>query len=190
MARKSLRENFVEAGEEQFHILGYNRAGVKAIADAAHAPKGSFYNHFESKEALAVVAIERYGLTRGIEGLLDTSVDPLQRLRDHFRSLRDENIGYDFRRGCLVGGLAVEAADASEVVRQAAGAAFAGWRDAIASAVADAQRAGLVPQTCEADTLARFILNAWEGALIAARVERSARPYEVFFTVVFDTVLR
>ncbi|WP_406424298.1 TetR/AcrR family transcriptional regulator [Streptomyces sp. NBC_00873] len=54
MARASLRENLITAAVEQFHIHGYAAAGVKDITDAAGAPKGSFYNHFESKEALAV----------------------------------------------------------------------------------------------------------------------------------------
>ncbi|MBX9396731.1 TetR/AcrR family transcriptional regulator [Streptomyces sp. TRM72054] len=38
---------------------GYAATGVKDITDAAGAPKGSFYNHFKSKEAL-----DRYGATR------------------------------------------------------------------------------------------------------------------------------
>ena len=57
MARQSMREEIVEAGLEQFHTHGYSAAGVKDITDAAGVPKGSFYNHFDSKEALAVVAI-------------------------------------------------------------------------------------------------------------------------------------
>ncbi|SDP11127.1 TetR/AcrR family transcriptional regulator [Actinacidiphila guanduensis] len=189
MPRKSLRGELVAAATEQFHTLGYHAAGVKTIADAAHAPKGSFYNHFESKEALAVLALEEYGRTRRIPELLDTSVDPLQRLRAHFQFLREENLAHAFRRGCLVGDLSVEVADSSEPVRAAAGRAFANWRDAIASAVGNAQQAGLVSRAVDADTLARFVLNAWEGTLIAARVERTARPYEAFFTLVFDTLL-
>ncbi len=84
MARHSLREEIVEAALEQFHAYGFNAAGVKDITDSAGAPKGSFYNHFDSKEALAVVALERYWESRGIEDLADRSVAPLARLRGHF----------------------------------------------------------------------------------------------------------
>lgn len=45
-------------------------------------------------------------------------------------------------------------------------------------------------KTLEATTLARFVLSAWEGALIAARADRSPRAFEVFFTVVFGQILR
>ena len=71
MARQSMRDEIVAAALEQFHIRGYHGAGVKDITDAAGVPKGSFYNHFDSKEALAVVALQQYGEGRQIHQLAD-----------------------------------------------------------------------------------------------------------------------
>ncbi|MFD7444753.1 TetR family transcriptional regulator C-terminal domain-containing protein [Streptomyces sp. NPDC059909] len=190
MARASLRENLVAAAVEQFHTHGYAAAGVKDITDAAGAPKGSFYNHFASKEALAVVALERYGASLRLEGLRDSSVAPLTRLRRHFEFLRDENIATEFNRGCLVGDFAVEVADHSEAVRESVRMSLEVWADALDFAIAEAQQAGDVSKTLEASTLARFVLSAWEGALISARADRSARAFEGFFTVVFGLILR
>ncbi|AWW35984.1 MULTISPECIES: TetR/AcrR family transcriptional regulator [Streptomyces] len=190
MPRASLRENLIAAAVEQFHARGYAATGVKDITDAAGAPKGSFYNHFQSKEALAVVALERYGITRRLETLRDTSVAPLTRLREHFEFLRDENIRAEFQGGCLVGDLAVEVADHSDALRAATRGGLEAWTEALAVAVADAQRAGEVSKTLEASTLARFVLSAWEGALISARADRSPRAFESFFTVVFGVLLR
>ncbi|MGW5640927.1 TetR family transcriptional regulator C-terminal domain-containing protein [Streptomyces sp. NPDC003832] len=190
MPRASLRENLIAAAVERFHVRGYAATGVKDITDAAGAPKGSFYNHFPSKEALAVVALERYGATRGLAALHDRSVAPLTRLREHFELRRDENIEAEFNRGCLVGDLAVEVADHSDAVRATVHDGFEAWTDALASAITDAQQAGGVARTLEASTLARFVLNAWEGALISARADRSARSFESFFTVVFGVLLR
>src|SRR5579859_3093885 len=76
MARHSLREEIVEAALEQFHAYGFNAAGVKDITDSAGVPKGSFYNHFDSKEALAVVALQRYAERRRLEDLADPSAAP------------------------------------------------------------------------------------------------------------------
>ncbi|MFE7216587.1 TetR family transcriptional regulator C-terminal domain-containing protein [Streptomyces sp. NPDC057611] len=190
VARASLRENLITAAVEQFHIHGYAAASVKDITDASGAAKGSFYNHFESKEALAVVALERYGAGRRLETLRDNSVAPLTRLRQHFEFLRDENIDTEFNRGCLVGDLAVEVADHSEAVRESVRQSQETWADALASAIAEAQQAGDVSKALEPTTLARFVLSAWEGALIAARADRSPRAFEVFFTVVFGQILR
>ncbi|MEV6654683.1 TetR family transcriptional regulator C-terminal domain-containing protein [Streptomyces sp. NPDC051219] len=178
------------AAVEQFHAHGYAATGVKDITDAAGAPKGSFYNHFVSKEALAVVALERYGSSRRLGSLRDKSVAPLTRLRRHFEFLRDENIGADFNRGCLVGDLAVEVADHSEALRASAHKSFEAWTDALAFAITEAQQAGDVSKTLDASTLARFVLSAWEGTLVSSRTDRSARAFEAFFTVVFGVILR
>lgn len=58
MPRPSVREQIVDAAYEQFHRHGYNAAGVKLITDSAGVPKGSFYNHFESKDDLFHAALE------------------------------------------------------------------------------------------------------------------------------------
>src|SRR5690349_17717063 len=111
MARHSLREEIVEAALEQFHSYGFNAAGVKDITDRAGVPKGSFYNHIDSKEALAVVALQRYTERRRLEDLADPSAAPLARLRSHFELLRAETQKHGFTRGCLLGNLGAEVAD-------------------------------------------------------------------------------
>src|SRR5262249_24318548 len=58
--RPGLREQLLAAGLATFHERGFNATSVQDITDAAGAPKGSFYNHFESKEALAAEAVRRY----------------------------------------------------------------------------------------------------------------------------------
>lgn len=142
MPRASLRENLIAAAVEQFHARGYAATGVKDITDAADAPKGSFYNHFESKESLAVVALECYGAGRRLEHLYDRSVAPLTRLRDHFEFLRDESIAAQFNRGCMVGHFAVEVVDHSAAVQTVVQTSFDAWSSALAFAVAEAQQAG------------------------------------------------
>ncbi|MFD7756286.1 TetR/AcrR family transcriptional regulator [Streptomyces sp. NPDC059757] len=189
MSRRSVREEIVNAAVEQFHARGFNAAGVKDITDSAGVPKGSFYNHFVSKEALAVVALERYGESARLSELTDASVDPLLRLRQHFEFLRDENTGRDFSRGCLIGGFGTEMADHSDVIREAVRVSLERWAQALAAAIAQVQESGQVAATTDAKTLARFILNAWEGTLISARSEHSEASYEVFFDTVFGTLL-
>src|SRR5882757_4758998 len=101
MARASVREQIVDAAFDQFHQHGYNGCGVKLITDSAGVPKGSFYNHFESKEALALVVMQRYGDTRRVPELADQSVAPLARLRNHFEFLASDIEKYGYHRGCV-----------------------------------------------------------------------------------------
>ena len=63
------------------------------------------------------------------------------------------------------------------------------WRAALAGALADAVQAGAVDPGLEPQTTALFILSAWQGAIIAARAERSPAPFDAFFTMVFGKLL-
>ncbi|MFF3444308.1 TetR/AcrR family transcriptional regulator [Streptosporangium sp. NPDC002721] len=189
MARKSMRAEIVEAALEQFHVRGYNAAGVKDITDAAGTPKGSFYNHFDSKEALAVVALERYGAGLRMEDLADGRVEPLTRLRGHFEFLRDQTVRHGCTRGCLIGNFGAEIADRSDVIRTAVRQSFQQWAALIAAALAEARQAGSVRPDLDPEATARFLLSAWEGTLLAARADRSASAFDSFFTVAFGTLL-
>ena len=189
MAQHSLREEIVEAALEQFHAYGFNAAGVKDITDSAGVPKGSFYNHFDSKEALAVVALERYWESRGIEDLADRSVAPLARLRGHFELLRAKMEGHEFTRGCLIGNFGAEVADHSDVLRAAVGQSLARWVELITEVLSEAQQAGSIRSGLDPQATARFVLSAWEGTLILARADRSGAAFDSFFDLVFGTLL-
>ncbi|MEU8380910.1 TetR family transcriptional regulator C-terminal domain-containing protein [Streptosporangium sp. NPDC048865] len=189
MARKSMRAEIVEAALEQFHIRGYNAAGVKDITDAAGTPKGSFYNHFDSKESLAVVALEHYGAGLRMADLADDRVEPLTRLRRHFEFLRDETVRHGFTRGCLFGNFGAEIADRSDVIRTAVRQGFRQWTALIAGTLAEARQAGSVRPDLDPEATARFLLSAWEGTLVTARADRSAGAFDSFFTIAFDTLL-
>ncbi|ARB31325.1 TetR/AcrR family transcriptional regulator [Pseudomonas tolaasii] len=79
MARHSVRKQLIDAGLETLHLSGFNGCAVQDITRAAGVPKGSFYNHFESKEALALFVLERFweGGAERRARLLDPSVDPV-----------------------------------------------------------------------------------------------------------------
>ena len=88
MPRPSAREQIVQAGLKCLATKGFNGVGVQDITDTAGVPKGSFYNHFESKEALGAEIVERYGADkRRRELLTDKSIPPLERLRRHYERL-------------------------------------------------------------------------------------------------------
>src|SRR5690242_6007908 len=102
MPRPNVREKIVDAGLKVRIEKGFNGCGVQDITDAAGVPKGSFYNHFESKEALAAEVVERYVRDYPRRAALaDTSLPALQRLRVHFERLNQAFADARFGRGCL-----------------------------------------------------------------------------------------
>lgn len=189
MPRASVREQIVDAAFEQFHRHGYNACGVKLITDSAGVPKGSFYNHFESKEALALVVMDRYGQTRHLDKLQTPKTAPLTRLRDHFDALAQDIVDFGYERGCVYGNFSVEAADHIPAIRDGVRTAFDLWANAIAAVIREAQDAGDVTNTQSPETLARFLLNSWEGAIVGERAAKDGSAFAAFFTVAFEVVL-
>jgi len=184
-----MRSEIVAAALESFHTQGYS-VGVKDITDAAGVPKGSFYNHIGSKEEMAVEALAQYAATLGLAELADESVPPLSRLRAHFERLAGQVRERGYTRGCMLGNFAAEAADHSTLIRGAVAAGYDGWTELITAAISQAQHDGTVASQLDPVVAARFLINAWEGALLGARAARTEDSLAAFFTTVFDVLLR
>jgi TetR/AcrR family transcriptional repressor of nem operon len=67
-------------------MKGFNATSVEDITNAAKVPKGSFYNHFKSKEDLAVEALDRYWqrMQTSLALLSDEKSPPVTRLSGTF----------------------------------------------------------------------------------------------------------
>ena len=184
-----IRERLITAGLDLFHTNGYHATGVQDIANAAGVPKGSFYNHFDSKQALAIIAVQRYAESGPLEMLMETHGRPVDAIRSHFEelALRFERAGW--RQGCMIGNFANELADQDEDVRAAVNTLLTGWTQLLAAAIAQAQGLGKIAATHDADQLAGTVLSMWEGSLTRARAARSKAPLDEFFTITFDSLL-
>jgi TetR/AcrR family transcriptional repressor of nem operon len=174
---------------ERFQAQGFNGCGVQDITDAAGVPKGSFYNHFKSKEALALEVLDRYSRGNRLELLNDEARAPLDRLRAHFEFMADRLEGWAFTRGCLLGNFASETADTSPAMRDAMDRAFELWTEAVSRVLRQAQARGEIDPRPDPDGLARFLVHAWEGATTRAKVCKTRQPLDDFFAVSFGTLL-
>ena len=190
MPRASTKEQIVQAGLKILLDKGFNGVGVQEITETAGVPKGSFYNHFESKEALGAEIVERYGMdgTRR-QVLLDKSLPALARLRGHFEGLNNLFVKSKFERGCLLGNFSAELSNQSAVIRERLAELYQRWSRDIELAIADGQAEGTIPPEKNAADIAAFLLDAYEGALLRARVERSRAPFDRFMQLAFDRIL-
>lgn len=192
MAKASVRERLVEAGLETVHRRGFNGCGVQEITDKAGVPKGSFYNHFESKEALGAAVVERYWQQRAgsvLRLLEEAEVRPRERLRRYFAAMAANMVKRSYTGGCLIGNLGTELSDQSELVRGGLATVFAGWTEAVEACIREGQREGELRADCDAAVLASFLINAWEGAVLRAKVAKNRAPFEEFNQIVFGKLL-
>jgi len=191
MPRPNLREQLLTAGFETMYRKGFNATSVQDITDAAGAPKGSFYNHFESKEALAAEAVRKYVEAGKVhrEILRDDKLPPLRRLRKYFETLSQAVVKAGFSSGCLLGNFGAELSTQSPLVARRVREAFAAWCDMLASVIAEAQKAGDVSTRFSPESLAEFIIDAWEGAILRAKLAKSRAALDVFLEVAFANIL-
>ena len=181
----------MKAGMKSFIEHGYHACSVQDITQAAGVPKGSFYNHFESKEVLAAEAVREYQEQKRVllDILRDQKLAPLRRLRKYFESVNQAAVEAKFSTGCLLGNFAAELSSQSPVICERVGEAFARWSDDVAAVIAEAQKAGAISRNFSSKALAEFVIHAWEGAMLRAKVQKDRAPLDLFLKVTFSRIL-
>lgn len=189
---QSTRDHLIDVGLDLMHRRGYQATGVADILSAAEVPKGSFYHHFGSKEDFAAAALERYVSRVGERAaavLADSKLPPLKRLRRYFSDLI-KVAGQSGRiPGCMMGRFTLEIAADSPQLRKLIESSFTQWQGVVAKVLEEAVVQKQLPADTDAQSLAGFLLNNWEGALLRSQAEESDAPLETFMHYVFDELL-
>jgi TetR/AcrR family transcriptional regulator, transcriptional repressor for nem operon len=193
MARRSLRNDILDAGLQVMFGSGYNGSSVRDIVGAAGAPPGSFTNHFRSKEEFACEVLDRYFdhvKELVAQALNDASLTPRARLSRYLDIIAGRLKDDGCSRGCLIGDLSLEASASSEPLRTRLAEIFQDWKVPFAACIAEAQLADEIATDFEAAELADFLLASWQGAILRMKVERNPAPLERFKTIAFATVFK
>lgn len=168
------RAKLVAAAGELLTRQGYHATGLSQIIEASGAPRGSLYFYFPGgKEELAIAALEASGAEwrAWIEALVTGAPDLGEAVVAVCRALADALVASDFQLGCPLATVALEAAATSPAVRDTVNAHYAAWRHTIAAELASVGVAAVA-----ARELATFVIAAFEGALLLAKVSRDPQP--------------
>jgi TetR/AcrR family transcriptional regulator, transcriptional repressor for nem operon len=185
----STQEKLLKAAINLFHEFGYNGTSVQDIVGAAKVPKGSFYNYFKSKEALAIAASDIfYPYALGFLELENTS-SPVGRLRKYLRLTLGEMQRYGYVRGCLVGNFATEITNATPALKKRVTELLDEATRRIAVVISQAQEAGEIDPRLPTMDLARFILNSLYGAIFRSKTDRTERPMKLLQQFALDPFL-
>lgn len=192
MKRPDSREQLLNAGVAALHSKGFNGCGVQEITEAAGVPKGSFYNYFESKEVFSAEVLEHYWgqlASKNLAILSDENIPALTRLKSYFVQRAEVHGEGNYERGCMIGNLATEVTGQSRLVRDRLGGLFAEWVRVIANCIRDAQEAGEIDSDLPSEIIASFLVNAWQGSVMRAKVDRDSSSFDQFIDVVFSKLL-
>ena len=171
------RQKLLDAALAVIREKGYVATTVDDLCARAGVAKGSFFHHFEGKEALAVAAAHYWSQTTGElfgHAHYHNHKDPLDRV-----------LGYiDFRRAllkggvpeftCLVGTMVQEVYDTNPAIRDACDASISGHAQKLEADIADAMKLYGVKDRFTPQSLALHTQAVLQGAFILAKARDSA----------------
>lgn len=170
------KKKLIAAGAELFCAHSYQGTGINDILKACNVPKGSFYNHFASKEdfALAVVEFHRESTDEFLaENLCNETLAPLARIAAYIDAFNQDVIDSGFAVGCPLGTMAQEMAYLSEPLRTALHTVFQIHVDRLTECIRAGQEQGAIPPQLEPAMTAMFIMSSLEGSQILAKTYQS-----------------
>lgn len=172
------KRRLLDAGVALLLERGYGGLAVQDVLDRTGIPKGSFYHHFQSKQDMALQAVELYTVI-GHElldrCLADDGRPALRRVRDFFEQL-GQFYGEQGYLGCLLGALGQELSGTNDLFRRKIEECVGSIAARIAECLEQARAAGELPMDADTRQLADILVNAWEGAALRSRLLRSPAP--------------
>jgi TetR/AcrR family transcriptional regulator, transcriptional repressor for nem operon len=194
--RASVRDQLIESAVDVFHTRGFNGSSVQDIVEAAGVPKGSFYNHFASKEALGIEVVRAYSrlvgayvTEAGASDIFSGDGTPLERIRRYFEAVIEQNVSCGVRKGCLLGNFATELAPHSTEIANAVTEALDNWSAAVSAVLRQAQEAGQLAEGADVEALGRYLVDGYEGAATRAKLIGDRAPMDEFIQTTFEFLL-
>jgi AcrR family transcriptional regulator len=171
------KERMVAAARQLFREHGYLGTALSNVVTESAGPRGSIYFHFPGgKEELAteVTLLHASDRIAHINRAAAASTSAAQLIEMFVGRERDDLVASNYREGCAVAPIVIEATPASDQLSDAARRAF---QDVITTLAARLTEKGL-PN----DRAVQLATNVWtslEGALILSRALRSPEPFEM-----------
>jgi AcrR family transcriptional regulator len=169
---EATRRRIVELAAPVFNQRGYVGASMRDLVDATGLEKGGIYNHFGSKEQLALEAYDHAMaiVTSGLQRSQKPEHDAIQRLQSMIRAFARAARVPDIEGGCPIMNTAIEADDTHPELRDRARQSMTLWHRMIGRIVKDGVEAGTVAPGTDPYALASILTGALEGGLMLSRL--------------------
>lgn len=170
------RELLLQAAFQEIYRAGYRSADLDTILAAAGVTKGALYYHFDNKEALGYAVLDEVmasDLHRKWVQPLRNAKDPIDAL---VRIVQSESLKReDVQRGCPLLNLSQEMSGLDEGFRRRTAKLFKNWHDAVAEALREGQKRGIVRSDINANETATFLIAAYEGYVVLTKNSQDPR---------------
>lgn len=166
------RQKIVHEAALLFNQQGFAGASMADIMRVTGLQKGGIYNHFGSKEALALEAFD-YLIRQITQHYMDairsrrSAIERLLAMLEVYRRLDEHPLG---KGGCPILNTATESDDTHPALRQRARSAMESWHSLIQRLLRKGVERGEISASADADAAATIIIATIEGALMMSKL--------------------
>jgi TetR/AcrR family transcriptional repressor of nem operon len=176
-ARHESKTKLLQAALHLNRVKGYSATRIEDVCEAAGLTKGSFFHHFDSKEALALAAADYW--IEGTGSLFASAPfhapeDPVDRLLAYVDFRKALLMGELADFTCLVGTMVQEIYDTHPAIREACNRSISGHAATLIPDIEEAIRQRGIEPNWTAESLALYTQAAIQGAFILAKAKRGA----------------
>ena len=178
------REFILAKSAAVFNQHGYAASSLSDLMLATGLEKGGIYNHFASKEQLALESFDyAVGLIEArYEAMLRTknsAIDRLNAVMEVFLEFVHDPV---LPGGCPVLNAAIEADDSNEPLRERIRLVLNSWRTRIQGIVEKGVALGELQAGTDGAILATIMLSTLEGAVMMSKIYRNATHIRIAAT--------
>ena len=170
---KPPRERILETSQKLFHEEGYRATGINLILEESNCAKASLYEHFSSKEKLATAVARRYeaGILLWQKSILNRSQTPISFAGNLQKAvLKQIKAKEEFHRGCPIALFSIHFQDEKNILRKEFRNYSLHWEELLIKKINVWKAQSLIDASKNSRSMARFILNVYEGALTMWRI--------------------
>lgn len=174
------KTRIIEQAATLFNQQGYSGTSVSDLMRATGLQKGGIYNHFVSKDELALEAFDfavncvQQKFMGALKGKRQAG-DRLLAILSVYENILDNP---PIQGGCPILNTAVESDDFHPALRERSQLAMDAWRDLIRRIVDKGIMRGEFQATVDADTVATILIATIEGSVILSKLYSDASHME------------
>jgi AcrR family transcriptional regulator len=166
------REMILERSAPLFNQQGYFGSSLSAIMNATGLEKGGIYNHFQSKEQLALEAFDyNFGkVQQRMQFLLANKRHAAERLQTIVAAFQELIEHPPIIGGCPVLNTAIESDDAHPTLRERAQGAMDEWQDSIRRIVTKGIERHEIRPEIDVEMVVTVMISTLEGAVMLSKL--------------------
>ena len=173
MKKLSVRERIVETASRLFYFNGYNQTGINQIIEEAGVAKASLYQHFRSKEDIAVeYLVRRHAMWMGkLNTCVGECKTPVDKIIGSFDYLIEWLTEVDFR-GCGWQNIIVDLPEDHNKIKDQA----IYHKNELRNWIHDTLKESEKYSDIEAEEVGDEVLILIEGAIILSQIQKDDWP--------------